>query len=165
MNVSNNKDAIILEKRGRGRGFVTTMIGGNPWALRAFYLAGQSWSYYDNDKLKGTISTANSKSRIIDVSKPSADRDVVAAKNYPFVLETKDGEKVYLSASSEYFRLKCINILNRSSSNANWNNEKDNEIAENEIQMQLTGKIQLKEKVRSSLVALTLILLTLVLLS
>lgn len=159
MNVSNNKDAIILEKRGRGRGFVTTMIGGNPWAVRSFYLAGQSWSYYDSDKLNCTISTASSKSRAIDMSRPSADRDVVAAKNYPFVLETKDGEKVYLSATSEYFRLKCVNILNRSSSNANWNNETDNEIAENEIQMQLTGKTQLKEKVRSSLVALKLVLL------
>jgi len=149
MNVGNNRDAILLEKRGRGRGFVTTIIGGNPWALRAFYLEGQTWSYYDNDKLRGTISTASGKSSVIDISRPSADRDVVFSKKYPFLLETKDGEKVYLSATSEYFRLKCINILNRSSSNIHWNNDKDNEMAENEIQMQLTGKTQLKEKVRS----------------
>ena len=142
----NNKDAIILEKRGRGRGLLSNMISSNPWALRSFYLEGQSWSYFDSDKLKGTISTANSKSRSIDTSKPSEDRDLVVTKNYPFVLETAGGEKIYLNESSEYFRLKCLNILNRSASNINWNNPKDNEKAENEIQMQLTGK-SLSQKV------------------
>lgn len=109
--------AVILEKKGRGRGMG---FGGRPWAVRTFKLVEQNFEYYDGSKLKGTIDTKGSKTRII----PSKEAD---GKEFPFVLESTDGEKVLLNGSSWAIRDKCIEVLNRSSVNPKWDNAADNE--------------------------------------
>lgn len=137
-------EELFLEKRGRGRG-ISSLTGNRPWALRSFKLIEQSFHYYDGDKLKGTINTRNSRTRIIDENSSHMDREAVANKKFPLLMETIEDEKVYLNASTEYFRLKAVDILNRSSKKPNWNNTLDNEVAEADIQIKLTGKKEVKE--------------------
>lgn len=109
--------AVILEKKGRGRGMG---FGGRPWAVRTFKLIEQSFEYYDGSKLKGTIDTKGSKTHPV----PSAEAD---GKEFPFMLESTDGEKVLLNGSSWAIRDKCIEVLNRSSKNPKWDNAEENE--------------------------------------
>lgn len=109
--------AVILEKKGRGRGLG---LGGRPWAVRTFKLVQQNFEYYDGTKLKGVISTKGAKAFPL---KPS-DAD---GKEFPFELDTTDGEKVLLNGSSWAIRDKCIEVLNRSSVNPGWDNAAENE--------------------------------------
>ena len=109
--------AVILEKKGRGRGLG---FGGRPWAVRTFKLVEQGFEYYDGAKLKGTIDTKGS--RTIPVASTDAD-----GKEFPFQLESTDGEKVLLNGSSWAIRDKCIEVLNRSSKNPKWDNKEENE--------------------------------------
>ena len=171
-NYESKEYIFYLEKRGRGRGLVGT-LSGNPWTSRTFRLVNQTFNYYDNqDQLKGSINIINSHSYTIDMfdnsisakppsssplSSPSSssssfliDKNIISNKKFPFILQLHDNnnnEKIYLNASSEYIRLKCINALNRSSINRHWNNDEDNEISENDIQMKLYGIIQQDDKV------------------
>lgn len=116
---------MILEKKGRGRGMG---FGGRPWAVRTFKLVQQSFEYYDGSKLKGTIDTKGSKTSIVS----SAEGD---GKEFPFQLDSTDGEKVLLNASSWVIRDKCIEVLNRSARNPNWDNKEDNDKARLEARL------------------------------
>ena len=109
--------AVILEKKGRARGMG---FGGRPWAVRTFKLIEQNFEYYDGSKLKGVINTKNSKT--VPVTPTEAD-----GKEFPFELQSADGEKVLLNGSSWAIRDKCIEVLNRSSKNPKWDNAEDNE--------------------------------------
>ena len=101
---------VILEKRGRGRGISSLMQ--RPWATRLFKLDSQTLEYFDGAILKGTISTAGSRS----VALKSEDAD---DKAFPFLLDTGK-EKIYLNAPTEEIRSKCVEILNISSDTSNW---------------------------------------------
>jgi len=103
-------------------------FGGRPWAVRTFKLVGQSFEYYDGPKLKGTIDTKGSKAYTV----ASADAD---GKEFPFQLDTTDGEKVLLSATTWGTRDMCISVLNRSSKNPKWDNKEENEKARLESRM------------------------------
>jgi hypothetical protein len=109
--------AVILEKKARGRGMG---FGGRPWAVRTFKLTEQNFEYYDGAKLKGVINTKGSKAFPLNPS----DAD---GKEFPFQLNTTDGEQVILNGSSWAIRDKCIAVLNRSSVNPKWDNAEDNE--------------------------------------
>jgi hypothetical protein len=109
--------AVILEKKARGRGMG---FGGRPWAVRTFKLTEQNFEYYDGAKLKGVINTKGSKAFPLNPS----DAD---GKEFPFQLNTTDGEQVILNGSSWAIRDKCIAVLNRSSVNPRWDNAEDNE--------------------------------------
>mmetsp|Transcript_7442 Transcript_7442/g.15012 ORF Transcript_7442/g.15012 Transcript_7442/m.15012 type:complete len:585 (-) Transcript_7442:521-2275(-) len=109
--------AVILEKKGRGRGMG---FGGRPWAVRTFKLVEQNFEYYDGTKLKGVISTKGAKAY------PLTPNDA-EGKEFPFQLDTTDGEKVMLNGSSWVIRDKCIEVLNRSSKNPKWDNAEENE--------------------------------------
>lgn len=117
--------SVILEKKGRGRGMG---FGGRPWAVRTFKLVNQSFEYYDGSKLKGTIDTKGSKTAIVSSSEGDG-------KEFPFQLDSTDGEKVLLNASSWVIRDKCIEVLNRSARNPNWDNKEDNDKARLEARL------------------------------
>jgi len=108
--------SVLLEKKGRGRGLTLS----RPWAVRTFKLIKQEFHYYDGKTLKGTINTAGSTTKSV----PSKLAD---NKEYPFAIETFDGETVLLSASSDRIRYKCMDVLNRSAVNPDWDNPDDNE--------------------------------------
>jgi len=102
---------VILEKRGRGRG-ISSLTAQRPWATRLFKLDGQRLEYYDGSLLKGTIATGGATC----VKLNSKDAD---GKPFPLLLDTGK-EKIYLNASSEEVRSKCIEVFNFSSDTANW---------------------------------------------
>lgn len=102
------KFTVILEKKGRGRGLSFS----RPWAIRTFKLIGQELQYFDGEKLKGTISTKDSTTKILSGSE--ADN-----KSYPFELDIGT-EKLVLNASSAASRQDCMDILNYSSNDKNW---------------------------------------------
>ncbi|KAJ1402927.1 hypothetical protein B484DRAFT_405263 [Ochromonadaceae sp. CCMP2298] len=110
--------SVILEKRARGRGLA--YIGGRNWQVRTFKLVNQSFEYYDGEKLRGTINTAGSTT----ASLPSKLAD---GKEFPFAIECVGDEAVLMNASSESIRQKCLETLNRSSLNPNWDNPAENE--------------------------------------
>lgn len=95
-------------------------FGGRPWAVRTFKLVEQNFEYYDGTKLKGVINTKGSKAYAIESSEADG-------KEFPFALDTTDGEKVLLNGSSWAIRDKCIEVLNRSSKNPKWDNAEENE--------------------------------------
>lgn len=102
---------VMLEKKGRGRGFALS----RPWTLRTFRLTQQTLMYFDGDKLKGEISMKDSVSAVTDGAESEG-------KEFPFYVLTTGSrpEKLMLNASSDLHRQKCIEIFNRASKNPNW---------------------------------------------
>lgn len=100
---------VLLEKKGRGRGFALA----RPWAVRTFKLKEQSLEYYDSTKLKGTLNMAGSKS-IYLTPKDAED------KPFPFAVDLTNGEKLLLNASCDEIRQRCIQIFNLSANDAHW---------------------------------------------
>lgn len=99
---------VLLEKKGRGRGFALA----RPWAVRTFKLKGQTLEYYDAAKFKGTISIAGGIASVIS-SKEGDD------KPFPFALDA-GGEKLLMNASDDLRRQRCIQIFNLAAKDANW---------------------------------------------
>jgi len=102
---------VILEKRGRGRG-ISSLTAQRPWATRLFKLDGQKLEYYDGTILKGTIATSGCT--CVNLDPKDADE-----KPFPLLLNTGK-EKIFLNASSEEVRSKCIEVFNFSADTANW---------------------------------------------
>lgn len=102
---------VILEKKGRARHFGFT----RPWSVRTFKLNNQELSYYDGEKLKSTVNVKESFASILS----SSDAE---GKEFPFFLQTADGEKIILNASSDEIRIKFIDILNHAAKHPDWNN-------------------------------------------
>eukprot|EP01038_Epipyxis_sp_PR26KG_P010040 gene10040-13498_t len=91
-------------------GVINPNINTKIWVVRTFKLNGQVFDYYEGERLKGSINTANSKSTKIEP---------IDGKLFPFQLETMR-ETILLNATSEEIREKCIEILNYSSKSAIW---------------------------------------------
>lgn len=102
MNINHQSEFVfILEKRGRGRSYVSNwsnMI--HPWSLRTFVLVKQSFNYYDKAVLKGILNVAHCRAWI--PSSSDDDYPIVSGKQFPFVLQLRDQEKIYLNAHSDY---------------------------------------------------------------
>lgn len=152
MNINHQSEFVfILEKRGRGdrgRGSSYVLNWSNmlhPWSLRTFVLVKQSFNYYDKAALKGVLNVANCRAWI--PSSSDDDYHVVSGKQFPFVLQLRGQEKVYLNAHSDYIRLQCMNILTRASTREDWNKEVDNRIAEIDIQLKLANQAHVLDQV------------------
>lgn len=96
----------VLEKKSRGRGVIPT----RPWAVRTFVLDGQSLSYFDGDKMKGSINIAGGRCYVI----AEADH-----KDFPFALDFA-GETLLLNAASDEGRQQAIRQFNLAASDVNW---------------------------------------------
>jgi len=125
--MSEYNNIFLLEKRARGRN--TSNITGKNWKWRTFKLTGQNLEYYDVDKLKGCYNTQQSVARECYTME-------CAGKSFAFTIQN-NSEMFFLNASSELIRQTCINILNRSSLNPNWNNAADNQKALKDIEAKM----------------------------
>lgn len=121
----------------------------HPWSLRTFVLVKQSFSYYDKAVLKGVLNVAHCRAWIPLSS--DDDYPIVSSKQYPFVLQLRGKEKVYLNANSDYIRLQCMNILTRASTREDWNKEVDNRIAEIDVQLKLANQAHVLDQVMLAL--------------
>ena len=121
--MNQTESIFLLEKKSRGRSL--TSIFHKPWSWRTCKIEGQSIEYYKHDQLRGTFDTAGSVCAISNTAE-------VKGKTYPFYIR-KDSETLFLNASTEYTRQKCINIINRSSYDKCWNNPEANTQAEKEV--------------------------------
>lgn len=95
MSTSQEKFVVELEKKGRTRGRFVTFH--RPWSKRKFILNYQSWDYYDGDVLKGKISVAQCKVKLLVPSEAEN-------KSFPFQLELRSGEIILLSAAFDAAR-------------------------------------------------------------
>ena len=121
------ENIFFLEKKARGKSIKS--IFNKPWAWRTFKLEDQTLEYYHNNQLKGAFNTTGCICTECYTSE-------VKGKTYPFSIQN-GVEILFLNASSEYIRQKCINIINRSSNDINWNNPDANAKAENEINLKV----------------------------
>lgn len=104
---------VILEKKGRGKGFALT----RPWTIRTFKLKGQTLEYWDRDTMKGTIDIKGSATGLI----PSAEAD---GREFGFAINTSN-EKVILNASSSALREQCMEKFNIAANDADWAKRKN----------------------------------------
>ena len=121
--MSITENTFFLEKKARGKSLKSMF--NKPWSWRTFKLVGQNLEYYHSNQLKGTFDTSGSVCAICNTAE-------VKGKTYPFYIR-KDSETLFLNASTEYIRQKCINIINRSSYDKHWNNPEANTQAEKEV--------------------------------
>jgi hypothetical protein len=113
MILSDNKNnfRVILEKRGRGR----SLLGKKTWKVRVMKLKGQMLEYYDGDTLRGTISLENAK--VEKCTSAEADNRL-----FPFIINTKDGEKALLNSYTSDIRNHCIDVFARAAADKSWAN-------------------------------------------
>lgn len=100
---------VMLEKKGRGRGFALA----RPWAVRTFKLKQQQLDYYDSAKLKGSINVAGGKASVVS-SKEADD------KPFPFVFDASTGERLFMNATCDSVRQRCIQIFNLAAQYPDW---------------------------------------------
>lgn len=95
----------ILEKKGRGFLY-------RPWVTREFrLLSSQVLEYYRREeKYAGSINMKNAT--ISSVDPQAAD-----GRTFPFIIVTIDGETVFLNASTNEIRQKCIRIFSAAAQN------------------------------------------------
>lgn len=122
--LSEQEKVFLLEKRARHQSII--YLGSKHWEWRTFKFIGQSLEYYKKNELKGTFNIAGCEAKECNSFEGYG-------KTYPFSI--KYGESIlYLNASSEYVRQKCLNILNRAATDFHWNNPEKNFKAEMDIQ-------------------------------
>ncbi len=93
-----------MEKLGRGRGLVSSLLG-KKWAARNFKLhEDKKVYYYDGTTPRGEFSIANGK--IVQVKKEDAD-----GREFAFEITTADGEKVLVACETEPDMKDWINKL------------------------------------------------------
>ena len=117
----------LLEKRARGRN--TSSITGKNWKWRTFKLTRQTLEYYNIDKLRGSYDMNQSIARECYTME-------CADKKFAFTIQN-NSEMFFLNASSEVVRQTCINMFNRSSTNANWDNNADNQQALKDVEAKM----------------------------
>ena len=106
-----NQYQVILMKKGRtGSEMFRT------WRTRRFILSQQTFYYYQETVLKGSINVYKSTSYAI--SAPEIPE--VKNKKYPFLMKTVEGEVVLFSADNEPTRQKTIFLLNFAARDMNW---------------------------------------------
>lgn len=106
--MSHDTFEVILEKKGRGKGFSFS----RPWTIRTFKLKGQQLEYWDKDLLKGTIEIKGSATGIV----PSSEAD---GREFGFAINTST-EKLILNASSSVLREQCIERFNTAANDPDW---------------------------------------------
>ena len=106
-----NQYQVILMKKGRtGSEMFRT------WRTRRFILSQQTFYYYHETVLKGSINVYKSTSYAI--SAPEIPE--VKNKKYPFLMKTAEGEVVLFSADNEPTRQKTIFLLNFAARDMSW---------------------------------------------
>lgn len=89
------------------------IVLGRPWASRTFKLVGQELAYFDDDDLKGNVSTEGCLAEF-----PPADLEL-DGREFCFHLIIPS-ETLLLSASSDAERRQWMEVLNLSATSATW---------------------------------------------
>jgi len=106
-----NQYQVILMKKGR-----TGSEMFRSWRTRRFILSQQTFYYYQETVLKGSINVYKSTSYAITAS----EFPEVKSKKYPFLMKTVEGEGILFSADNEPTRQKTIYLLNFAARDMNW---------------------------------------------